>query len=77
MNTNVDALYDLPLTKEIRGWFDPLKTRQWVNENAVKAFQKKLNDIQSPAYRMKVTDIKEDRIPNMSDNKTTIKNWCY
>ena len=58
MNTRINPLYDLPLPEHIRGWFDPLKTRKWVNENALSAFQKALNNIESPAYRLKVTDIK-------------------
>jgi DNA-directed RNA polymerase beta subunit len=57
MNTHVDPLFDLPLPEGARGWFDPLKTRKWVNENAKNAFQKALNKVESPAYRMKVTNV--------------------
>jgi len=58
MNTHIGPLYDLPIPDNARGWFDPLKTRKWVNENATKAFQKVLNNIESPSFRLKVTDIK-------------------
>jgi len=41
----------------MRGFFDPDKTREWINTKAVAAFQKKLNKIESPTYRLKVTDV--------------------
>lgn len=41
----------------MRGFFDPVKTREWINTKAVAAFQKKLNKIESPTYRLKVTNI--------------------
>ena len=57
MNTHIDPLYSLPLPKHVRGLFDPEKTREWINTKAVSAFQKKLNKLESPAYRLKVTDL--------------------
>lgn len=57
MNTNVHPLYDLSVPEHVRGWFDPIKMRKWVNENAVNSFQKALNRVESPAYRLKVTDV--------------------
>jgi DNA-directed RNA polymerase beta subunit len=57
MNTDINPLYSLPLPKHIRGFFDPDKAREWVHTKALSAFQKKLNKIESPAYRLKVTDL--------------------
>ena len=57
MNTNINPLYSLPLTKDIRGFFDPEKAREWVHTKALAAFQKKLNKVESPTYRLKVTDL--------------------
>ena len=57
MNTNIDPLYAIPLPKHARGFFDPEKTREWIHTKAVSAFQKKLNKIESPTYRLKVTDL--------------------
>src|SRR5579859_5587432 len=57
MNTFIDPLYNLPLPKNARGFFDPEKTREWIHTKALSAFQKQLNKIESPAYRLKVTDL--------------------
>jgi DNA-directed RNA polymerase beta subunit len=58
MNTQVDNLYSLPLPTNVRGFFDPIKTREWIHDKAKSAFQKSLNRLESPAYRLKVTDLK-------------------
>ena len=57
MNTNIDPLYSLPLPKHVRGFFDPEKTREWVHTKALNTFQKKLNKLESPTYRLKVTGL--------------------
>jgi DNA-directed RNA polymerase beta subunit len=57
MNTHIDPLYSLPLPKHVRGLFDPEKTREWIHTKALNAFQKKLNKLESPAYRLKVTNL--------------------
>lgn len=57
MNTNINPLYSLPLPKNARGFFDPEKTRDWLHTKALSAFQKQLNKLESPAYRLKVTDL--------------------
>ncbi|CAK0773774.1 hypothetical protein CCP3SC5AM1_880011 [Gammaproteobacteria bacterium] len=57
MNTQIGPLYDLPIPDNVRGFFDPLKTRKWVNENAVSSFKKALNKVESNAYRLKVSNI--------------------
>jgi len=57
MNTNIAPLYSLPIPDHARGFFDPDKTRQWIHDNALEAFKKHLNKVESPAYRLRVTDI--------------------
>ena len=57
MNNHVDPLYDLPIPENARGWFDPVKTREWINQNAKNSFQSALNRIESPAFKLKVTNI--------------------
>lgn len=58
MNTNINPIFDLPIPDHARGWFDPLKARKWVNENSVRAFKDALNKIETPAFKLKVVDIK-------------------
>jgi DNA-directed RNA polymerase beta subunit len=58
MNTSIDPIFDLPIPDHARGWFDPLKTRKWVNENALNTFQKSLNKLESPTYKLKVKELK-------------------
>jgi DNA-directed RNA polymerase beta subunit len=57
LNTNINPLYALPMPKHVRGFFDPEKTREWINTKALSAFQKKLNKVESPAYRLKVSNL--------------------
>lgn len=57
MNNHIDPLYSLPIPKNVRGFFDPEKTREWLHTKALDSFQKKLNTIESPAYKLKVTDL--------------------
>ena len=57
MNTNIDNLYEVPVPGHVRGCFDPVKTRDWIHEKTLAAFQKHLNKVESPAYRLKVTNI--------------------
>ena len=64
MNNQINQLYSLPLPAHVRGFFDPEKTRDWIHTKAVSAFQKKLNKIESPAYRLRVTDISLQSKPN-------------
>lgn len=40
-----------------RQFFDPIKLNHWVRENAKEAFEKKLNQIESADYKLKVSDI--------------------
>jgi DNA-directed RNA polymerase beta subunit len=50
-------MYDLPLPANCRGWFDPLKTRQWVFDTAVAEYTKVLNKLESKDFKLEVSDI--------------------
>jgi DNA-directed RNA polymerase beta subunit len=58
MKAQVKDLYDLPLPSDTRGFFDPEKTSAWLKEYAVQSFDKALNKIETPDYKLKVTDVK-------------------
>jgi DNA-directed RNA polymerase beta subunit len=44
-----------------RKFFDPKLTQEWMKENAFDAFQSKLNKIESPDFKLKVTGIAFDK----------------
>jgi DNA-directed RNA polymerase beta subunit len=75
MNTNIDPLYSIPLPKHARGFFDPEKTREWIHTKALSAFQKQLNKVESPAYRLKVTKLSlqlPDKHPTYAEQNKAI-----
>jgi DNA-directed RNA polymerase beta subunit len=45
------------IPKNTRKFYDPEVLREWVKENAKKAFAEKLNTIESNDYKLKVTDV--------------------
>lgn len=58
MNPNtVHRLHDLPLRDDLRGFFDPIKTREWIRSDVLSAYQSKLNSLESPDYQLKVKDL--------------------
>lgn len=75
MNTHIDPIYSLPLPKHARGFFDPEKTREWIHTKALSAFQKQLNKVESPAYRLKVTDLSmtfPDHVPTYAEQNKAL-----
>jgi DNA-directed RNA polymerase beta subunit len=58
MNTDISKLYDLALPVDTRGFFDPKKTSHWLKEYALDAFNKSLNKIETPDYKLKVQDLR-------------------
>lgn len=50
-------LIDPTIPKNTRHFYDPAKVREWVKENAKKAFTSKLNTIESNDFRLRVSDI--------------------
>lgn len=57
MNTQIDKLYDLPVPDHTRGWFDPLKTREWLKKDTIEAFKSSLNKLESNDFKLHVKDI--------------------
>lgn len=56
-----------------RKFFDPLKTQQWINENALHAFEHKLNTIESNDYKLKVSNLSlEHKDFSLNDQKKAI-----
>jgi DNA-directed RNA polymerase beta subunit len=52
--------FNHPLPANTRKFFDPETTQKWVKENALEAFDHKLNSIESPDFKLKVSDIAYD-----------------
>jgi DNA-directed RNA polymerase beta subunit len=57
MNTDVSHLHDLPLPDHLRGFHDPDKTRQWMRDNVISAFNEHLNKIETPDFKLRVKNI--------------------
>lgn len=60
MNNNIDQLYDATPPAHTRGFFDPIKLRGWIKENAVEAYQKALNKIETPDFKLNVKEVSFD-----------------
>lgn len=77
MNVKIDSLYDLPIPLHARGWFDPLKTRQWVFDNAVAAYREALNRLESNDFKLRVTQVRvetPDQPYTYKDQKEAVLN---
>jgi DNA-directed RNA polymerase beta subunit len=57
LNNNIKNLYDLEPPEHTRGFFDPIKTRQLINDYVLKQFQHSLNKIETPDLKLDVSDI--------------------
>ena len=58
MSVHVPGLHDAELPEHARAFFDPEKTRKWVQENAVSGFQEYLNKIETPDFKLRVKDVR-------------------
>jgi len=56
----VSHLIDHPLEEDMRGFFDPKKTRQWVLDAAKNGYQKKLDGFESKNFKLQVSDLGYD-----------------
>jgi len=63
MNNKIDDLFDSPPPAHTRGFFDPIKTREWMKETAVAGFHSALNKIETPDFKLQVKDVRIDN-PN-------------
>lgn len=58
MHLNVEGLAGTKIPDHVRGFYDPAKTAKWLDEKAVDNFNHWLNKMETPDYKLKVTDIK-------------------
>lgn len=58
--------FEHKLPANTRKFFDPKVTQEWVNENAIDAFNHKLNKIESPDFKLKVSDLAFDKDTHFS-----------
>lgn len=68
-------LIDPQIPKNTRHFYDPSKLREWVKENAKKAFTEKLNTIESNDYKLQCKDIDfqdADKHFSLEDQKNAI-----
>lgn len=74
MNVHLENLYDLPIPSDARGFFDPKKTSEWMHADALAAFQHALNKIETPDFKLAVTDLKlhEGKHPTVKEQKQAI-----
>ena len=66
MNNNLDGLYELPPPEHARGFFDPIKTRNWLFDYAKDGYQQKLNKIESKNYKLRLKNIDFDKDKHFS-----------
>ena len=57
MNNDIKNIYDAPPPEHTRGFFDPEKTREWMKEYAVQSFEKALNKIETPDFKLQVKNV--------------------
>lgn len=68
-------MFDLPPPEHTRGFFDPIKTRKWIQEYALEGFNHALNKIESPDFKLKVSKIEfpeADKHFTLKDQKQAI-----
>lgn len=57
MSVNVAGLYDAEIPENARGFFDPEKTRSWIQKKAIDGFHTWLNKMETPDFKLRVKDI--------------------
>ena len=58
MGINTAGLHDAPIPANARAFFDPDKTRAWVQESAIGGLHEYLNKVESPDFKLRVKDVK-------------------
>lgn len=75
MNNKIDDLYDSPIPDGCRGFFDPTKLRGWIKEYATDSYEKALNKIETPDYKLSVKEIEfedPDKRFTLKDQKNAL-----
>ena len=57
MGIHVQGLHDLEIPEHARGFFDPDKTRKWVQESATGSLHEYLNKLETPDFKLRVKDV--------------------
>ena len=57
MGAHVPGMHDLEIPDHARAFFDPDKTRKWVQENAVQGFHEHLNKLETPDFKLRVKNV--------------------
>lgn len=66
--------YDSPAPSNTRKFFDPEKTFAWAKENAIKAFDSRLNKLESPDFKLEVKNltIDNDKVFDVEEQKKAL-----
>ena len=57
MSDSIHNIYDSPIPDHSRGFYDPNRCRDWMKENVLTGFKHALNKIETPDFKLKVSDI--------------------
>ena len=57
MGANIQGLHDLEIPEHARAFFDPDKTRKWVQQSAVQSLHEHLNKLETPDFKLRVKDV--------------------
>lgn len=57
MGAHIQGLHDLEIPDHARAFFDPDKTRKWVQESAVQGLHDYLNKLETPDFKLRVKDV--------------------
>lgn len=57
MPATISELFSAPIPDHARAFFDPEKTREWINQSAIAGMHTWLNKVETPDYKLRVTDV--------------------
>lgn len=57
MQIDHSQFFDAPLPDNVRGFFDPEKTRKWLQENTIKGFEQYLSKVETPNFKLRVKNV--------------------
>ncbi|RTL07622.1 hypothetical protein EKK58_00175 [Candidatus Dependentiae bacterium] len=57
MGAHIQGMHDLEIPDHARAFFDPDKTRKWVQESAVQGLHEYLNKLETPDFKLQVKDV--------------------
>jgi len=57
MQPSVDNLFDLPLPQDTRSFYDPERSNAWLKHTVVEGYNKAINKIETPDFKLHVEDL--------------------